>query len=54
MYGPLRTISMDDARYFKLLVDDFCRKMCMYFLKKKSKVFLSSNSLRKLYKNKSV
>lgn len=37
--GPMATLSILGSRYFLLFVDDFSRKMWVYFLKKKSDAF---------------
>ena len=37
--GPMHTSSIDGCKYFLLIVDDFSRKMWVYFLKYKSDVF---------------
>lgn len=37
--GPFRINSIGGARYFVLFIDDFSRKMFVYFLKQKSEVF---------------
>jgi len=37
--GPMNTSSVTGCKYFLLIVDDFSRKMWVYFLKHKSDVF---------------
>jgi transposase InsO family protein len=39
LHGPMKTPTMSGAKYFLLLVDDFSRKMWVYFLNKKSDCF---------------
>jgi hypothetical protein len=38
IFGPMKTSSIYKARYFLVFVDDFSRKMWVYFLKQKSDV----------------
>eukprot|EP01018_Ginkgo_biloba_P011608 Gb_41335 [translate_table: standard] len=38
--GPMRTLSMGKARYFMTFIDDYTRKIWVYFLKKKSEAFM--------------
>jgi transposase InsO family protein len=37
--GPFKTASLSGARYFLLFVDDFSRRMWVYFLRQKSEAF---------------
>ena len=39
LYGPMRTNSIGGSRYFLTFIDDYSRKMWVYFLKEKSQVF---------------
>ena len=37
--GPLPIASIGGTRYYVIFIDDFSRKVCVYFLKQKSEVF---------------
>jgi transposase InsO family protein len=37
--GPMKTLSLDGARYFLTFIDDFSRKVWVYPLKAKSEYF---------------
>ena len=37
--GPIKPSSLDKSNYFLLFIDDFSRKMWVYFLKQKSEAF---------------
>ena len=39
IFGPTRTLSLGNKRYFILFVDDFTRMMWLYFLNEKSEAF---------------
>lgn len=39
LWGPSRIESHSGARYFLSIVDDYCRKVWIYFLKQKNEVF---------------
>jgi hypothetical protein len=39
IFGPMNMASITSAKYFLLFVDDYSRKMWVYFLKMKSEVF---------------
>jgi len=39
VYGPIKLSSLGKSNYFLLFIDDFLRKMWVYFLKQKSEVF---------------
>jgi hypothetical protein len=49
----MNTTSITGARYFLLFVDDFSRKMWVYFLKLKSDVFKEFQNFKELVKNES-
>jgi transposase InsO family protein len=51
--GPMKTTSITGARYFLLFVDDFNRKMWVYFLKLKSDVFKEFQNFKALVENES-
>ena len=40
LWGPSRVSSIGGARYFLSLIDDYSRKVWIYFLKNKSETFL--------------
>ncbi|WJZ90886.1 hypothetical protein VitviT2T_010001 [Vitis vinifera] len=40
LWGPSRVSSIGGARYFLTLIDDYSRKVWIYFLKNKSETFL--------------
>jgi hypothetical protein len=46
LWGPSQVPSKGDARYFVTFIDDFSRKVSVYFLKKKSDVFITSSNGR--------
>lgn len=46
IFDPMRTTSVAGAKYFLLLVDDFSRKMWIYFLKINMILLPSLKSLR--------
>ena len=39
VWGPSLVLARNGVRYFLTLIDDFSRKVWVYFLKKKSEVF---------------
>ena len=39
VWGPAPILDRNEARYFMILIDDFSRKVWVFFLKKKSEVF---------------
>ena len=39
VWGPSPILAQNGARYFLTLIDDFLRKVWIYFLKEKSEVF---------------
>ena len=47
-WGPSPVASIEGVRYYVTFIDDFSRKVWVYFLKQKSEVFQSSRS-GKLY-----
>jgi len=49
----MNTASITGARYFLLFVDDFSRKMWVYFLKLKSDVFKEFQNFKALVENES-
>jgi len=51
--GPMKTIIVAGARYFLLFVDDFFRKMWVYFLKKKSDAFCEFQNFKATLENES-
>ena len=51
--GAMNIISIIDARYFLLFVDDFSRKMWVYFLKLKFEVFKEFQKFKALVENES-
>lgn len=51
--GPLNTPSVTGCRYFLLFVDDFSRRMWVYFLKQKSEVFTMFQTLKALVEKES-
>jgi hypothetical protein len=50
--GPMKTISFSGARYFLLFVDDFSRKMWVYFLSKKSYAFSKFQEFKAMVEKK--
>ena len=42
VWGPTRELSLGGSQYFVTFIDDFSRKVYVYFIKQKSKVFASS------------
>ena len=40
LWGPSQVLSLGGARYFLTLIDDYSRKVWIYFLKNKSETFL--------------
>lgn len=40
VYGPMRTLSLDESKYFILFIDDYSRMTWVYFMKERSKYFL--------------
>ena len=51
--GPMKTISNGNNRYFLTFIDDFTRKICVYFLQQKSEVFDCFKSFKVLVEKKS-
>ena len=51
--GPMNTTSIIGARYFLLFVDDFSRKMWVYFLRLKSDVFKEFQNFKAFVENES-
>jgi transposase InsO family protein len=51
--GPMNMTSITGARYFLLFVDDFSRKMWVYFLKLKSEVFNEFQKFKALVEKES-
>jgi hypothetical protein len=43
LWDPSKVPSKGGARYFVAFIDDYSRKLWMYFLKKKSDVFITFN-----------
>ena len=39
VWGPTRELSLGGSQYFVTFIDDFSRKVWVYFIKQKSKVF---------------
>lgn len=37
--GPMKTLSLDESKYFILFIDDFTRMTLIYFMKERSQVF---------------
>jgi hypothetical protein len=52
-HGHLRITLVAGARYFLLIVDDFSRKMWVYFLKKKSVGFSKFEVFKKIVEKES-
>ena len=40
LWGPSQVLSLGGARYFLTIIDDYSRKVWIYFLKNKSETFL--------------
>ena len=53
VYGPMRTPSHENNRYFILFIDDFSRMTWVYFLKEKSEVFGVFKKFKALAENQS-
>lgn len=51
--GPMNTSSITGCKYFLLIVDDFSRKMWVYFLKHKSDVFSIFQKFKSLVEKES-
>jgi hypothetical protein len=51
--GPMNTTSITGAKYFLLFVDDFSRKMWVYFFKLKYDVFKEFQNFKALVENES-
>jgi transposase InsO family protein len=51
--GPMNMTSITGARYFLLFVDDFSRKMWVYFLKLNSDMFKEFQNFKALVENES-
>jgi len=51
LWGPSQVLSMGGARYFVIFIDDFSRKVWVYFLKKKSDVFVIFKQWKTLIEN---
>jgi len=49
--GPSPVASIGGARYYVTFIDDFSRKIWVYFLKQKSKVFYKFKEWKTLMKN---
>ena len=50
---PINTSSFGKRKYFLLFIDDFSRKTWVYFLKKKSEVFVAFKNFKALVEKKS-
>eukprot|EP01018_Ginkgo_biloba_P021889 Gb_29350 [translate_table: standard] len=50
---PMRTLSMGKARYFMTFIDDYNRKIWVYFLKEKSKAFMKFVEFRAMEERQS-
>eukprot|EP01018_Ginkgo_biloba_P026699 Gb_06519 [translate_table: standard] len=51
--GLMRTLSMEKARYFMKFIDDYTRKIWMYFLTKKSEAFMKFIEFRAMAERQS-
>eukprot|EP00253_Pinus_taeda_P025630 PITA_25630 len=49
--GPMQTPSLADSQYFLTFIDDFTRKIWVYFLKNKSEVFEKFRNFKALVEN---
>lgn len=49
--GPMETTSIEGTKYFLIFVDDYSRKVFVYFLKKKSDVFETFRTFKQLVEN---
>ena len=39
VWGPTQNVSLGDSKYFVMFIDDYLRKLWVYFMKEKSDVF---------------
>eukprot|EP01018_Ginkgo_biloba_P029855 Gb_06978 [translate_table: standard] len=53
LYGPMKTLSMGKARYFMKFMDDYTRKIWVYFLKEKSEAFMKFVEFRAMAERQS-
>ncbi|GJW57564.1 retrovirus-related pol polyprotein from transposon TNT 1-94 [Tanacetum coccineum] len=53
IYGPMKTDSYADSKYFLFFIDDYSRKCWFYFLRHKSEAFGFFNKFNALAENKS-
>eukprot|EP01018_Ginkgo_biloba_P005754 Gb_37606 [translate_table: standard] len=51
--GPMKTVSMGKARYFMTFIDDYTRKIWVYFLKEKSEAFMKFIEFRAMAERQS-
>lgn len=51
LMGPMETISIGKSRYILSFVDDYSRKVFLYFLKEKSEVFYMFKAFKSLVEN---
>ncbi|KAL0310593.1 UNVERIFIED_CONTAM: Retrovirus-related Pol polyprotein from transposon TNT 1-94 [Sesamum angustifolium] len=53
VYGPMRTPSHEQNRYFILFIDDYSRMTWVYFMREKSEVFKVFKKFKKLVEKQS-
>ena len=46
VWGPTLVLGKNGARYFMSLIDDYARRVCVFFLRKKSEIFFKFKSRR--------
>eukprot|EP01018_Ginkgo_biloba_P003117 Gb_13352 [translate_table: standard] len=51
--GPMRTLTMGKVRYFMTFIDDYTRKIWVYFLKEKSEAFMKFVEFRAMEERQS-
>lgn len=48
VWGHLKSASMRGCRYYVSFIDDYTRKVCVYFMKEKSGVFTHFKNFRSM------